>query len=140
MALSEKQENEILTLFKNYSDAYSKKDKRALKEMVSPGISGFGSGPDEIFLDRDDLMTGITRDFSQAGSVIIEFPDIWIQGEGRVAWITGLCIFVAKVENERVVMSGRLTAVVRNTGRRWIFEQLHFSVPNVEQEPGQSFA
>jgi hypothetical protein len=84
-------------------------------------------------------MDGIARDFRQASSVYISFPAMNINGEGRIAWATCWTEFSAVVGDNRIRMLGRMTAVLKNTGRAWRFEQIHFSIPNEGQETGQSF-
>jgi ketosteroid isomerase-like protein len=139
MALSEKQRMEIVRTFEIYAEAYHKKDKKTLAGICSPDISGFGSGPDEVFQGRMELMEGLARDFKQVGSLYLRFPAMWMNGDGRVAWVTCWCEFLATVGTTPVLMPGRMTAVLRNTGRRWLFEQVHFSMPYGGQETGQSF-
>jgi ketosteroid isomerase-like protein len=77
----------------------------------------------------------------QASAIKLEFPDLNITGDGRTAWVTGTCIctFVAG-GNAAQVMTVRMTMVLKNTGSRWLFMQIHMSVPNAGQAPGQSFS
>ena len=73
MALSEKQELEIVETFAVYAEAYHKKDKAVFAAICSPDIIGFGSGPDEVFQGGKELMAGIARDFKQASSLHLRF-------------------------------------------------------------------
>jgi len=139
MTLSEKQELEIVETFEMYAEAYHKKDKLALARICSPEIIGFGSGPDEEFQGRKELMAGIARDFKQANSLHLRFPAMSINGEGRVAWVTCMAIFSAVIGDHQLLIPGRMTAVLKNTGRAWRFEQIHFSMPSEGQDEGQSF-
>jgi ketosteroid isomerase-like protein len=139
MTLSEKQRLEIIETIGNYMEAYHKKDKKALARLCSPEIIGFGSGADEVFQGRKELMEGISRDFKQSGSLYIRFPAITMNGEGRVAWVTSWCEFSAGLGDKEVTMLGRMTFVLKNTGKRWLFEQVHFSMPFEGQETGSSF-
>ncbi|MCU0630377.1 MAG: nuclear transport factor 2 family protein [Methanoregulaceae archaeon] len=139
MALSEKQELEIVETFASYAEAYHKKDKKALSQLCSPEIIGFGSGPDEVFQGKKELMEGIARDFKQANSVQFRIPAMSLNGEGRVAWATCWSEFSVTIGDKQVRMLGRMTAVLKNTGRTWRFEQIHFSMPYEGQETGQSF-
>jgi len=43
------------------------------------------------------------------------------------------------VKGSRLSMTGRFTAVLKNTGSRWLFEMVHFSVPAIGQAPGESY-
>ena len=140
MNLTEAQKAEVKETLRNYGTAYQKKDIKALLALFSPEISGFGSGPDEVVLNRKDFTRQMKRDLSQVTSVSLEFPGLKIFGEGRVAWVTSGCGFTFTVEGrKKQTMSGRMTMVLRNRGSRWLIEQVHFSMPNVEQAPGQSF-
>ena len=140
MNLTEAQKAEVKETLCNYGTAYQKKDIKGLLALFSPEISGFGSGPDEVVLNRKDFTRQMKRDLSQATSVSLEFPGLKIFGEGRVAWVTSGCDFTFMVEGrKKQTMSGRTTMVLRNRGSRWLIEQIHFSMPYVEQAPGQSF-
>jgi len=140
MKLTEAQNTEIEETLHNYSMAYQKKDIKALLALFSYETSGFGSGLDEVVLGRKDFTRQMKRDLSQATSVSVEFPCPKIFGEGRVAWVTSGCNFIFTVEGKKKqTMNGRMTMVLRNTGSRWVIEQIHFSMPYIEQSPGQSF-
>jgi len=140
MKFTEIQKAEVIETLGNYATAYQKKDIKALMALFSPGISGFGSGPDEVVLDRKDFNRQIKRDLSQATSVFVKFTEMKIFGEGRIAWVTSRSNITFTLEGtKKETMSGRSTMVLRNTGSRWVIEQVHFSMPYIEQAPGQSF-
>lgn len=69
MALSEKQELEIVEMFAVYAEAYHKKDKSVFSAICSPDIIGFGSGPDEEFTGRKRAYGGNCPGF-QAGFIV----------------------------------------------------------------------
>ena len=48
MRLTKAQQAEVIETMQKYGTAYRQKDIRALSALFSPGISGFGSGPDEV--------------------------------------------------------------------------------------------
>lgn len=140
MKLTEAQKEEVTGTVQNYGTAYRKKDIKALLALFSPGISGFGSGPDEVILDRTDFTRQIKRDLSQATILSVEFSGMKIFGEGRIAWVTSRSSITFTIDGtKKQTMNGRTTMVLRNTGSRWVIEQVHFSMPYVEQSPGQSF-
>ncbi len=140
MKLNEAQKAEIQETMHNYGAAYQNKDIKALLSIFSPEISGFGSGPDEVIMDREDFNRQIERDMSQATIISVEFTDTKIYGEDSIAWVTSgnTMVFSADGTTHQKII-GRSTMVLRNTGNGWIIEQLHFSVPYTEQSPGQSF-
>jgi len=140
MTLTDVQVTEVIATIQQYATAYRKKDIRALSALFAPGISGFGSGPDEVISNHDDFIQHTRRDMSQATLLSIEYPDLQVFGDGRVAWVTSGNTMTYTVDGKtRETLRGRVTMVLRNTGRRWVIEQLHFSMPYGEQSTGQSF-
>ncbi|MEI7857036.1 MAG: nuclear transport factor 2 family protein [Methanomicrobiales archaeon] len=140
MTLTDAQKAEVIETMHNYGTAYQKADINALLVIFSPTINGFGSGPDEVILNREDFVLHIKRDLSQAKIVSVEFSKTKIFGEGRIAWVTSQNSITFMVDGTtKQTMSGRSTMVLRNTGSRWLIEQLHFSMPYGEQSTGQSF-
>ena len=140
MNLSEAQIAEVQGMLHAYAAAYTKKDFRGMVALFSPGINGFGSGPDEVIRDRETFVRQIRRDMSQATVHAVEFSETKISGDGRVAWImTRTAITFTVGGSGKQTLHGRSTMLMRNTGSRWMIEQIHFSLPYAEQLPGQSF-
>jgi ketosteroid isomerase-like protein len=140
MTLTAAQEAEVKAAVEQYATAYRQKDIRTLSALFSPTISGFGSGPDEIISNHDDFIRQIRRDMSQATILSVEFPDRKIFGDGRVAWTTSKSTITFTLDGKtKQALQGRSTIVLRNTGSRWLIEQLHFSMPYGGQAEGQSF-
>ena len=140
MTLTRAQKAEVIEAMQAYATAYKKKDIRTLSALFAPEISGFGSGPDEVVLDRKDFSGQIKRDLSQVTSVSLEYTGMKIFGEGRIAWVTTGCNYYFTIKPGIThVLTGRMTIVLRNNGKRWIIEQMHFSMPYGEQAAGQSF-
>jgi ketosteroid isomerase-like protein len=140
MKLTKAQEAEVIETMQMYGTAYQKKDIKTLSALFSPGISGFGSGPDEVISDQTSFIRQMKRDMSQATILSFEFLDRQISGDGRVAWATSKSTIAFTIDGtKKQKLHGRSTMVLRNTGSRWIIEQLHFSLPYGEQSAGQSF-
>ena len=140
MTLTKAQEAEVTETIQAYATAYKKKDIMTLSALFSPDISGFGSGPDEVIANHSDFIRQIQRDMSQATILSVEFTDRKIFGDGRIAWATSKSAIAFAINgSKKQVLQGRSTMVLRNTGSRWLIEQLHFSMPYGEQSAGQSF-
>lgn len=140
MTLTESQKAEVIGTMEAYATAYRKKDIRALSAIFSPAITGFGSGPDEVITDHDDFISHMKRDISQATILSVVFADRQVFGDGRVAWATSKTTMTFTLDGTtKQVLNGRSTMVLRNTGSRWLIEQLHFSLPYGGQDIGQSF-
>jgi ketosteroid isomerase-like protein len=140
MKLTAPQEAEVIETMQKYGTAYQKKDLKALSALFSREITGFGSGPDEVIVDHPSFIRQMKRDISQATILSVEFPDRNISGDGRVAWVTSMCTFTFTTDGStKQAICGRSTMVLRNTGSRWLIEQIHFSMPSREQSAGQSY-
>jgi len=140
MSLTETQKAEVIETMQAYATAYRKKDIRALSAIFSPAITGFGSGPDEVITDHDDFIRQIKRDISQATILSVVFTERQVFGDGRVAWAASRTAMTFTVNGKtKETINGRSTMVLRNTGSRWVIEQLHFSLPCGGQDIGQSF-
>jgi ketosteroid isomerase-like protein len=140
MELTAAQEAEVIKTIDAYATAYRKKDITTLSAIFSPDISGFGSGPDEVISNHNDFIRQIKRDMSQATVLLVEFSDRKIFGDGRVAWATSKSTITFTIDGtKKQTLQGRSTMVLRNTGSRWLIEQLHFSLPFGGQLQGQSF-
>lgn len=141
MTLTEAQKAGIKETLDRYCVAYQSKDLKALLALFSPDINGYGVGLDEVFKNRKEYAPLLKRDLTQATSISLAFTDLNISGDGQVAWVMSgcNCTFVAE-GNDRQTMRVRMTLGLRNTGSRWLIEQLHLSVPNAGQVPGKSFS
>jgi ketosteroid isomerase-like protein len=139
MTLTTAQKEEVMAALKAYAGAYAAKQPEKIRALASKTISGFGSGPDEVVRDLPGFHEQIRRDFSQAGTIALSFDMLSLEGIMPFAWVTAFCTFKVGAGGTALCMNGRMTALLRNTGSRWIFEQIHFSMPYSEQLPGQSF-
>ena len=140
MALSEAQEKEVQAAMEAYATAYRMNDFGKLVEIFSPAVCGFGSGQDEVIRNQEDFERQIKRDFSQAKIDAMDFTETLINGEWPVAWVmTRNSISFSVPGSGRQTIDGRSTMVLRNEGGRWLFEQIHFSMPYGEQTEGQSY-
>jgi ketosteroid isomerase-like protein len=139
MALAPHQIQEIQDAFSRYAALYRNQDLKGFRTLLSPAMQGFGPGSDEVVKNRTDTIAAIRRDFSQVDAAAVSFSNLLINGDGRVAWAMGSCTFNVITGGKALSMETRLTAVLRDTGARWIFEQIHFSMPFTGQAPGRSF-
>jgi len=141
MTLTDEQKAGVEETLARYCAAYQRRDLNALLALMSPDISGYGAGRDEIFKNRHEYAPLLKRDLDQATAIHLEFVDLKISGQGPVAWVMSgcNCTFVARGQDKQT-MRVRMTFGLRNTGRCWLIEQLHLSVPNAGQAPGQSFS
>jgi uncharacterized protein (TIGR02246 family) len=140
MTITETQKAEVRVTMDAYATAYRTRDFRGMMALFSPGICGFGSGPDEVIRNQPEFVRQIRRDMSQATVLAVVFSDTRIAGDGRVAWVaTRSSITFTAGGLPAQTLHGRSTMVMKNTGNRWLIEQIHFSLPFGGQAEGQSF-
>jgi ketosteroid isomerase-like protein len=123
----------------DYISAYEQKDLKLIETLLSPAVQGFGTGPDEVIRNREETLRQFKRDFDQCEGVKIRMTDIQIRGQLPVAWMMAFCTFIVTIENQEFELAGRYTAVFRKENDRWLFEQIHYSLPAAEQEESQSY-
>jgi len=129
MTLNAIKRKEIQDVIEEYIRLYNAKDERGVLALFSKNISGFGTAKDEVVTNSARFRTLIRSDLGPANAIRIGITVLATGGEGPVAWITGLCTFGGSIGGKRIAMEGRVTAVLANHGGRWLFEQVHFSVP-----------
>lgn len=139
MALTEQQRGEVCSMMDRYARMYRDRDLRGLVSLFSPSICGYGSGPDEVVRNASEMKVQLMRDLTQADAIQISFEGVHVDGEMPVAWVMADCAFEVMVKGQRLCMTGRITAVLKNTGARWRFEQIHFAIPAAGQATGESY-
>lgn len=139
MPLSQEQKNAVIGMMDRYAEMYSAKNLQGLLDLCAPGICGYGSGVDEVVQGIASMKVQTKRDFAQADSIRVQFKVSDVDGDMPVAWVMAGCTFNVVVHGTPLCMEGRMTAVLRNTGSRWLFEMIHFSVPALGQAAGESF-
>lgn len=139
MTLTTPQQEEVRAALQAYAGAYAAKQHEKLRALASKTISGFGSGPDEVVRDLAGFNEQVRRDLLQADMITLRFDILSLEGIMPFAWVTAFCNFNLTSGGTKISLRGRMTALLRNTGSRWVFEQVHFSMPFSEQLPGQSY-
>jgi ketosteroid isomerase-like protein len=137
--LDEKTIETVKDALRDYGAAYSRRDAEGVLALTAPEFMAFGSGSDEVCTDRDEYAKGLERDFIQCDDLAMEFNDIRVAGTGDVAWIAAGCTITPTFEGRSEALHGRMTAVFRRDGDRWLCALTHFSLPCSEQEEGESY-
>jgi ketosteroid isomerase-like protein len=129
MTLNRTTMQEIQAVIDEYTRLYNAKDESGVLALFSKQVSGFGTARDEIVTNSAQFRKLIQSDLGPANAIRLGITVLAAGGEGPVAWVTGLCTFGGSIGGKRITMDGRVTAVLVNHGSRWLFEQVHFSVP-----------
>jgi len=122
-----------------YARAYSAKDLEGILATVNESFFGYGSGPDEEVYGKEQLRAQVERDLAQCDRVSMAIGPGHISGKGEVAWYAGKCTIEATVDDQDMRLEGRITAVLKKDGGRWLFAMIHFAMPSGAQEAGQSW-
>ncbi len=141
MKADERTSQEIADVLNDYAAAYAAKDVEQLLATVAPDadVVFIGTGPDEWVEGPEELRKGFERDTSQADSLHVDFRNVQVSAAGPVAWISGWVLFHVTGEGVQQTLEGRFTATLEKREGRWLFVQLHYSLPASSQEPGRSY-
>lgn len=134
-------QTEVTQSFKGMFESYKKKDIQGVLSFWAndPDVLVIGSGPDERSVGVGKFVESLMRDWSQAEITAIGVKDYMVSAAGVVAWIGADLTFQYKIGEKTQEMPGRLTCVMEKRDGKWLWVQMHYSVPNVEQKKGQSW-
>jgi len=139
--VDDKIQKAVCNLLEKYSQAYQDKDIEGILELFvdSDDLVVIGTGDDEWVNGMNELKSGFERDMEQADDIHVKFRDISISYSGNVAWLSGHMNMEATVEGQDIYLPGRLTAVVLEKNGKWLFVNLHYSLPSDLQEEGKAW-
>lgn len=131
----------VLAVLKQYWKAYQEQDAKTIMNITVPDEDAvfLGAGADEVVYGRKELLKALKRDFTQSLSTKITMKNVCVYSAGDAAWLYGECRMKAATTGETVVLAGRFTAVFEKRGECWLMAHSHFSVPDIQQAPGESF-
>ena len=132
-------------LLTEYCDAYKVMDLKRIGELLSDDeIHCYGTGVDEVILNRDSLLYALERDFSELSTVELlpEGKFTAIQTGGAVCICTDVAVqYSLKISPEKIsnMPKLRFTMLLEQQQGSWRIIQLHASAPLSTQEEGRSF-
>ena len=141
MKADPKTQNEVTQTLKGMFVSYKKKDLEGVLSFWAPDpdIVVIGSGFDEKSVGIDQFIEHLKRDWSQAEVLTISFKDYTVSAAGPVAWFSADINFHCTIDEQEVDLPGRLTGIMEKRNERWLWVQMHFSTPNIEQVQGKSW-
>lgn len=119
-------------------------EQRELEKLLScmaPGICWIGTGKGEICTGIDEAKAALTKEFEEyPGSFSILYSDYQARAAAK-----DVCIVYGKycarpVSDEVAEVENRVTAVCVETNEGIRLSHIHFSVADVDQEPGRYYA
>ncbi|KQC05716.1 MAG: hypothetical protein APR53_02105 [Methanoculleus sp. SDB] len=136
MTISTQTREQVESVLRAFTDAYSARDTEGVMALVAPGFAGFWSGPGEKLTSANEFGNRLSREFSRCGTLSLDLLDLRIDASGTVAWVLADAIVGAGTGGVTHRRPGRLTMVLVGTGHTWKLVQSHFSLP--EQKPGDA--
>lgn len=133
----------ITALIDRYLSAYSAQNIEALLKLFyleEPGFYFLGTGVDEKASTKKDLIKIFHSHFRQGKALAAKFDYACIQIDPPIAYIVGEFTFrIALKKQGELVMTPRFSAVLRQVGLSWLIQQLHCSMPWLEQPLNLAF-
>jgi len=129
MVLNDAMTREVNNVMDQYVRYYNGRNQAKVLALFSKTISGFGTGKNEVVGNFSQLKEQLRVDLDPENAIQLSVKILATGGVMPAAWITGFCNLDGSMRGTRIHMEGRVTAVLVNQGGRWLFEQVHFSVP-----------
>ena len=142
MKADQKTLTEVTQTFKGMFEAYKKQDLKGVLSYWAPDpdIYVLGSGEHEKAIGVEQFSAQLKRDWEQAQILGIGVKNFLVSTAVPVAWFSADITFHCETsEAGAFYLPLRLTGVMEKRNGRWLWVQLHLSVPNVNQELGQSW-
>jgi ketosteroid isomerase-like protein len=130
MTLNDTTTREVLDVLDAYVKYYNGKNLEKVLSLFANDVSGFGTGKEESITNLAELKDQLRQDLAPANSLCLDMQILATGGVMPAAWVTAFCTITGKIAGKNVLLEGRMTAVLTNHGGRWLFEQIHFSVPD----------
>jgi ketosteroid isomerase-like protein len=131
MKADELTQTEVTQTLKGMFAAYKKRDLKGVLSFWAPDpdIVFIGSGSNEKSVGRTQFSASLKRDFSRADITGIDFKNFAVSSSGLVAWFSAEMTFRGIADSKEFGLPGRLTGVMENREGKWLWVQMHHSVP-----------
>jgi diguanylate cyclase (GGDEF)-like protein len=133
---------EAIAALRGYLEAESARDLARTLELVDAAHCGFGTGPDEIVRDREELRAILGRQFAQTSNVVSHAVEILscLEVSPDACLIMAVITFQVEIGGAIEKLAPRFSFLMRRGGdRAWRLLHLHASIPWSLQQEGESF-
>jgi uncharacterized protein (TIGR02246 family) len=136
-----KTEAEIKGVLQRWADTYRRRDLKGAMALYVPDadVVMVGSGVDEVRVGTDAIRAQYERDWAQTEAASMKYKSTMISKAGSAALVFTEATITTRVEGKDTEFPLRLTGALENRGGKWLFSQLHASMPASGQAEGQSF-
>jgi ketosteroid isomerase-like protein len=104
-----------------------------------PDVVTIGTGADEKRVGLAEIQMQVERDWAQSEATALEWGWSSVSAAGSVAWVAADAVGSVKVGGQEMHLPLRITFVLEHRGDRWLFVQMHTSIPALEETEGESF-
>ena len=141
MKVDAKTEAEIKVVMKKWADTYKRRDLKGAMALYVPDadVVMVGSGVDEVRIGPEAIKAQYERDWAQTEAGSVDYKSTMVSKVGSAAVVFSEATITARVEGKSMEFPLRITGALENRGGKWLFNQLHASMPAAGQEEGQSF-
>jgi diguanylate cyclase (GGDEF)-like protein len=132
---------QAVAALERYLAAEARRDLDAMIAMLSPGVCGFGTGPDEVVRDAGELRDKLTRQLAELTAPMETQTEILRTvelGDDACAIMAVITIRIALPAGEETMVV-RLSFVMHRQPDGWRVAHLHASMPWTMQREGESF-
>ncbi len=133
----------ITAVIDRYLSAYSAQNMEGLLQVFlieDPGFYFLGTGVDERASTKVELEQIFQLHFSQAKALAAKAEYMSVYVHPPFAFLVGEFMFrIGFQEQGELVFTPRFSAVLRQVGSNWLIQQLHYSVPWLEQPLNLAF-
>lgn len=124
---------EMSKVLNRYSSHYRHMDIDGIMLDYSPEpeIIAIGPGREQRSRGPEEVRRAYQRELANYKKInSLEIKTVSASSLGNIAWISADVFGKALLTSgSPTIISGRLTAIMKKVGRRWLFLQTHFSVP-----------
>lgn len=125
----------VMGVLSDFRAAVAAQDVTALLDLFAPDEAvSIGTGAAEWYVGRSAMREGLERDFADSPPFTVDFAPPIIASHDEVAWLAAGFNGRSVVDGVEARAHGRLTAVLRREGGRWLIVQTHTSIPLAADE------
>lgn len=125
-------EKEVKGFLDSQTQAYGKKDLKAVMAMLAPDadVVMLGNGPDDRWVGPDQIKKAYESFLAQYKSEIMRLTWTSIRAKGNVAWFAARCVIHQMKQPEgKETLLINWTGVLEKRKDKWLLVQSHFSFP-----------
>jgi uncharacterized protein (TIGR02246 family) len=119
----------VRSILQGYITAFQAKDIDGVMAVFAnaPNTVMMGTGPDEIWLGKDDIRMAHLAFFTGFEKESSERTLVSVGADGDVAWLTGYIVATQKGINNKNTFQVNLSMVLEQIEDNWYISAMHFS-------------